>query len=194
MTGKYWLSNEQWAVLEPFMTRNQLRRAQQRLGSHVATRSLDSRIVHAHKVRYQRCDCPSAFGPFITVYNQFNCWSGCCRSQRCWPVAIGNPERLSCHGCSRGMSSSQAGAHTGNFKVRSRQAADRVSTSAQAGLSASGRAYHLIKDNRDCLELSQRFPARQKTQPHARPQPLIDQTFCQNHRIMMLTEPEPYSL
>jgi transposase len=65
----FWLSDEQWAVMEPFMPRNQ----------PGARRQDDHRIIsgifHVLKTGCRWQDCPSEYGPHTTVYNRFNRWS-----------------------------------------------------------------------------------------------------------------------
>ena len=65
----FWLSDEQWAAIEPFMPRNQpgARREDDR--------RIISGILHALKIGCRWCDCPEAYGPSTTVYNRFNRWS-----------------------------------------------------------------------------------------------------------------------
>lgn len=66
----FWLSDEQWAVLEPFMPTN-------RPGARrVDDRRVVSGIVHVLKSGGRWRDCPAEYGPRTTVYNRFNRWSG----------------------------------------------------------------------------------------------------------------------
>ncbi len=65
----FWLSDEQWAVIGPFMPTNQ-----------PGTRRLDDRrilpsIVQVLKSESRWQDCPDAYGLPTTVYNRFNRWS-----------------------------------------------------------------------------------------------------------------------
>jgi transposase len=69
MADLFWLSDEQWAVLEPFMPKN-----------HPGARRVDDRrvisgIVHVLKTGGRWRDCPDAYGPHTTVYNRYNRWS-----------------------------------------------------------------------------------------------------------------------
>jgi transposase len=65
----FWLSDEQWAVMEPFMPKNQP-------GAHrVDDRRTISGIVHVLKSGCRWQDCPRDYGPHTTVYNRFNRWS-----------------------------------------------------------------------------------------------------------------------
>ena len=67
MADLFWLSDEQWAVMEPFMPKNQP-------GAHrVDDRRVISGIVHVLKRGCRWRDCPAAYGPHATVYNRFDC-------------------------------------------------------------------------------------------------------------------------
>ena len=69
MADLFWLSDEQWAVMEPFMPKNQP-------GAHrVDDRRIISGIVHILKSGCRWRDCPAEYGPHTTVYNRFNRWS-----------------------------------------------------------------------------------------------------------------------
>jgi len=65
----FWLNDAQWAVMEPFMPKNQ----------PGARRQDDHRIIsgifHVLKVGCRWQDCPLEYGPSTTVYNRFNRWS-----------------------------------------------------------------------------------------------------------------------
>ena len=65
----FWLSDEQWAVIAPFLPRNKggARR--------VDDRRVISGIIHVLKVGCRWCDCPKEYGPSTTIYNRFNRWS-----------------------------------------------------------------------------------------------------------------------
>ena len=64
-----WLSDEQWAVIEPLVPANKggARR--------VDDRRVISGIIHVLKVGCRWCDCPKDYGPSTTIYNRFNRWS-----------------------------------------------------------------------------------------------------------------------
>ena len=69
MADLFWLSDEQWGVLEPFMPTN-------RPGARrVDDRRVLSGIVHVLTSGCRWRDCPAAYGPRTTVYNRFNRWS-----------------------------------------------------------------------------------------------------------------------
>ena len=69
MADLFWLSDAQWAVIEPFMPRNQPG------ARRVDDRQTISGIVHVIKSGCRWRDCPSEYGPHTTVYNRFNRWS-----------------------------------------------------------------------------------------------------------------------
>ena len=65
----YWLSEAEWAKIEPLMPRG-------RRGAHrVDDRRVISGIVHMLRSGARWRDCPAAYGPYTTVYNRFNRWS-----------------------------------------------------------------------------------------------------------------------
>jgi transposase len=69
MAGEFWLSEEQWTVIEPLLPKNQP-------GAHRQDdRRVLSGIIHVLKVGCRWQDCPSLYGPPTTVYNRFNRWS-----------------------------------------------------------------------------------------------------------------------
>ena len=69
MADLFWLSDAQWAAIEPFMPRNQPG------ARRVDDRRTISGIVHVIKSGCRWRDCPSEYGPHTTVYNRFNRWS-----------------------------------------------------------------------------------------------------------------------
>jgi len=71
MADLFWLSDEQWAVLEPFMSRNQPD------ARRVDDRRVISGIVHVLKSGGRWRDCPPEYSPRTTVYNRHNRWSRC---------------------------------------------------------------------------------------------------------------------
>jgi transposase len=69
MAGVYWLSESEWARIEPLLPRG-------RRGAHrVDDRRVISGIVHMLRSGARWRDCPAAYGPYTTVYNRFNRWS-----------------------------------------------------------------------------------------------------------------------
>ncbi len=69
MAEVFWLSDGQWAVIEPFMPRNQPGPERQ------DDRRVISGILHVLTAGCRWSDCPAAYGPPTTVYNRFNRWS-----------------------------------------------------------------------------------------------------------------------
>jgi len=69
MADLFWLTDEQWTVLEPFMPVNQPG------ARRVDDRRVISGIVHVLKTGGRWRDCPDAYGPHTTVYNRYNRWS-----------------------------------------------------------------------------------------------------------------------
>ncbi len=69
MADLFWLSNEQWAVIEPFMPRDQPGPERK------DDRQIISGILHVLTSGCRWRDCPAAYGPRTTVYNRFNRWS-----------------------------------------------------------------------------------------------------------------------
>lgn len=69
MADLFWLSDEQWVVIEPFMLKNQP-------GSErTDDRQVISGILHVVKTGCRWCDCPPEYGPPATIYSRFNRWS-----------------------------------------------------------------------------------------------------------------------
>ena len=69
MAGLYWLSDAEWARIEPLLPRG-------RRGAHrVDDRRVISGIVHMLRSGARWRDCPPAYGPYTTIYNRFNRWS-----------------------------------------------------------------------------------------------------------------------
>jgi transposase len=70
MAGEFWLSDRQWAAIEPLLPKN-------RPGARrVDDRRVLSGIIHVLKVGCRWQDCPALYGPPTTVYNRFNRWAG----------------------------------------------------------------------------------------------------------------------
>ena|SRR5689334_24137769 len=69
MKGITWLSDSEWARIEPLLPRG-------RRGAHrVDDRRVVSGIVHMLRSGARWRDCPAAYGPYTTIYNRFNRWS-----------------------------------------------------------------------------------------------------------------------
>lgn len=69
MSRLFWLSDEQWTAIEPFMPKNQPG------ARRVDDRQVISGIIHVLKTGCRWVDCPQEYGPHTTVYNRFNRWS-----------------------------------------------------------------------------------------------------------------------
>ena len=69
MADLFWFSDNQWAVIEPFMPKNQPGPERK------DDRQIISGTVHVLTSGCRWCDCPAAYGPSTTVYNRFNRWS-----------------------------------------------------------------------------------------------------------------------
>ena len=69
MADLFWLSDEQWAAIEPFMPQNQPGPERN------DDRQVISGILHVITAGCRWCDCPAEYGPPTTVYNRFNRWS-----------------------------------------------------------------------------------------------------------------------
>jgi len=69
MAGEFWLSDRQWAAIDPLLPKNQS-------GAHrVDDRRVISGIIHVLKVGCRWQDCPAVYGPPTTVYNRFRRWT-----------------------------------------------------------------------------------------------------------------------
>jgi transposase len=70
MAGEFWLDDRQWAAIEPLLPKNQpgARRKDDR--------RIISGIVHVLKTGCRWQDCPSCYGPAMTIYNRFHRWAG----------------------------------------------------------------------------------------------------------------------
>ena len=69
MSNLYWLSDAEWARIEPHLPRG-------RRGAHrVNDRRVISGIVHMLRSGARWRDCPPEYGPYTTIYNRFNRWS-----------------------------------------------------------------------------------------------------------------------
>jgi transposase len=69
MAGEFWLTDRQWAVIDPLLPKNQS-------GAHrVDDRRVISGIIHVLKVGCRWQDCPALYGPPTTVYNRFRRWT-----------------------------------------------------------------------------------------------------------------------
>jgi len=69
MSRLFWLTDAQWAVIEPHLPSNQPG------ARRVDDRRVISGIIQVLKSGCRWCDCPAEYGPATTVYNRFNRWS-----------------------------------------------------------------------------------------------------------------------
>lgn len=69
MSRLFWLSDIQWAAIEPYLPKNQPG------ARRVDDRRVISGIIHVLKTGCRWCDCPPEYGPATTIYNRFNRWS-----------------------------------------------------------------------------------------------------------------------
>ena len=69
MADLFWLSDEQWVVIEPFMPKNQPGPERR------DDRQVISGILHVLRSGCRWRDCPAAYGKRTTVYDYFNRWS-----------------------------------------------------------------------------------------------------------------------
>src|ERR1700683_2200509 len=78
MSNLFWLSDEQWSVLEPHIPMNRRGVKPKR------TREVISGIIHVLHIGCRWVDCPSEYGPYTTVSNRFNRWS----KAGIWPTIL----------------------------------------------------------------------------------------------------------
>lgn len=69
MAGEFWLSDEQWAAIEPLLPKNQPGPERD------DDRRIIGGIVHVLKVGCRWQDCPALYGPPTTIYNRFRRWA-----------------------------------------------------------------------------------------------------------------------
>lgn len=69
MAKLFWLSDAQWAVIEPHLPKNQPG------ARRVDDRRVISGIIHVLQSGCRWRDCPPEYGPSTTVYNRWNRWS-----------------------------------------------------------------------------------------------------------------------
>jgi transposase len=69
MANEFWLSDAQWAAIDPLLPKN-------RPGARrVDDRRVTSGIVHVLRTGCRWQDCPSRYGPPTTIYNRLQRWS-----------------------------------------------------------------------------------------------------------------------
>ena len=69
MANEFWLSDRQWAALEPLIPMNRRGVKPRR------NREIISGIMHILKVGCRWRDCPEVYGPHTTIYNRFVRWA-----------------------------------------------------------------------------------------------------------------------
>ena len=69
MAAEFWLSDEQWAALEPLLPKNQPG------PSRTDDRRVISGIIQVLKSGCRWRDCPAVYGPPTTIYNRFRRWA-----------------------------------------------------------------------------------------------------------------------
>lgn len=69
MSVLFWLSDEQWAAIEPHLPLDRPGVKPRR------NREVISGIIHVQRIGCRWRDCPAAYGPHTTIYNRFNRWS-----------------------------------------------------------------------------------------------------------------------
>ena len=69
MKGRFWLSDEQWALIKPYLPYRAAGRRRE------DDRRIISGIIHVPRSGCRWRDCPSEYGPYTTVYNRYHRWS-----------------------------------------------------------------------------------------------------------------------
>jgi transposase len=82
----FWLNDEQWAKIKPLIPMNRPGPKPQN------NRRILSGIIHVLKTGCRWQDCPLEYGPYTTVYNRFNRWSGRGIFQQIFETVAGSPE------------------------------------------------------------------------------------------------------
>ena len=68
MADLFWLSDEQWAAIEPHLPKNQPG------ARRVDDRRVISGIIHMLRTGGRWRDTPAEYGPHTTIYNRWNRW------------------------------------------------------------------------------------------------------------------------
>ncbi len=93
MRRYFWLSDEQWAAIEPHLP---FRAAGRR---RVDDRRVISGIIHVLQSGCRWRDCPEQYGPYTTLYNRYNRWAQKGHWQYLFSaltaVLAGSPEQIS---------------------------------------------------------------------------------------------------
>ena len=69
MKGRFWLSDEQWALIKPYLPYRAAGRRRE------DDRRIISGIIHVPRSGCRWRDRPSEYGPYTTVYNRYHRWS-----------------------------------------------------------------------------------------------------------------------
>jgi transposase len=82
MPNEYWLGDKAWATIEPLLP-----------NVYAGARRHDDRriisgIIHVLRSGCRWKGCPAVYGPYTTVYNRFNRWSGRGRWQRIFDALV----------------------------------------------------------------------------------------------------------
>ena len=101
MATGFWLSETQWAVIEPHLPKNQAG------ARRVDDRRVISGIVHVLQSGCRWRDCPAEYGPATTVYNRWNRWS----RRRVWQRLFEALREVSPDGDFQALDSTTAKAH-----------------------------------------------------------------------------------
>jgi transposase len=82
MSGEFWLNDEAWAAIDALLpkTYSGARRKDDR--------QVISGIIHVLRSGCRWKDCPSIYGPYTTIYNRFNRWSGRNRWQAIYAALV----------------------------------------------------------------------------------------------------------
>ena len=101
MRGLFWLSDQQWAAIEPHLPYYAAGKRRQ------DDRRIISGIIHVLQSGCRWRDCPPAYGPSTTVDNRYNRWSGRGHWQYLFraltETLAGTPEQVSkAHRCAGG--------------------------------------------------------------------------------------------
>lgn len=69
MTTGFWLSDEQFALIQPHLPRRAAGKRRE------DDRRVISGIIHVLQSGCRWRDCPAEYGPHTTIYNRYNRWS-----------------------------------------------------------------------------------------------------------------------
>jgi len=69
MANEFWLDDRRWAVIEPYLPKNQPG------ARRVDDRRVLSGIIHVLRSGCRWQDCPASYGPPTTIYNRFHRWA-----------------------------------------------------------------------------------------------------------------------